>query len=143
VSRRYGASPAHLLAHLVALPLAVWALLQLADMRAFGNVLAWLVAAVVLHDLVLLPAYSTLDRAGRLAAGRAINHVRVPAGISLLLLLVFWGTIAGRGEGAYRRVSGLGFEGYLERWLLVTAALFAVSGLLYVARRGRGGGSIT
>jgi hypothetical protein len=141
--RRYGASPAHLLAHLVALALAAWALLQLADMRAFGNVLAWLVAAVLLHDLVLLPAYSALDRVGRRAAGQAINYVRVPAGISLLLLLVFWGTVAGRGDGAYRRVSGLGFDGYLERWLLVTAALFAVSGLLYAARRGKGGGSIT
>jgi hypothetical protein len=136
MSRLYGASPLHLLAHLAALPLAVWALLQLADMRAFANVAAWLVAAVVLHDLVLLPLYSGLDRVGRLGAGRAINHVRVPAAISLLLLGVFWGTISGRGEGAYRRVSGMGFDGYAERWLLVTAGLFLLSGLVYLVRRG-------
>jgi hypothetical protein len=144
MSRRYGASPLHLLAHLVALALAGWALLQLADMRAFANVVAWLVAAVVLHDLVLLPAYSGVDRAARRSAGPAINFVRVPAGISLLLLVVFWGTIGDRGDGAYRRASGLGYDGYAERWLLATAALFTAAALLYLARRYRsGGGSST
>jgi hypothetical protein len=135
--RRYGASPLHMAGHLVALALAAWALLQLADTSAFGRVVAWLVAAVVVHDLVLLPAYSGLDRATQRAAGRAVNFVRVPAAISLLLLVVFWGAISGAGEGAYRRASGLGFDGYLERWLLVTAALFAVAALLYAARRRR------
>jgi hypothetical protein len=134
MSRRYGASPLHLLAHLVALALAAWALLQLADMPAFGRVAAWLVAAVVLHDLVVLPAYSALDRAAQRGAGPAVNFVRVPAAISLLLLAVFWGTIADRGEGAYRRASGLEFDGYLQRWLLITAALFASAALAYAVR---------
>ena len=90
---------------------------------------------MILHDLVLLPAYSALDRVGRASpCAGAINYVRVPAGLSLLMLLVFWGTIRGKGEGAYPRVSGLEYEGYVARWLLVSAALFAISGALYLLR---------
>ena len=59
---RYGASPVHLLAHLILLPIVGWALLTVLDFRAASNVVLWLVAAVILHDLILLPAYSTLDR---------------------------------------------------------------------------------
>jgi uncharacterized membrane protein len=134
---RYGASPIHLLAHLILLPLSGWALLTVLDFRAAANVVAWLIGAVILHDLVLLPAYSTLDRLARTAARGAVNYVRVPAGLSLLMLLVFWGTIRGNGEGAYKRVSGLEYEGYFSRWLLVTAALFALSGALYLLRSRR------
>lgn len=123
------------LAHLILLPIAGWALLTVLDFRAAGNVVVWLVAAVILHDLVLLPAYSGLDGLARRAAGDAVNFVRVPAGISLLLLLVFWSTIRGKGDGAYHHVSGLHYEGYAGRWLLVSAGLFAVSGALYLARR--------
>ena len=131
---RYGASPVHLLAHLILLPLIGWALLTVLDFRAASNVVLWLVAAVILHDLMLLPAYSALDRLGQVTVRGAINYVRVPLGLSLLMLLVFWGTIRGKGEGAYRNVSGLEYEGYVGRWLLVSAALFAISGALYLLR---------
>jgi hypothetical protein len=131
---RYGASPVHLLAHLIVLPLIGWALLTVLDFRGASNVALWLVAAVILHDLVLLPVYSALDRLGQLTVKGAINYVRVPLGLSLLMLMVFWGTIRGAGEGAYRNVSGLEYEGYVARWLLVSAALFAISGALYVLR---------
>ena len=57
------------------------------------------------------------------------------AGLSLLTLLVFWGTIRGKGAGPYQRVSGLEYEGYVGRWLLLTGALFAASGALYLLRR--------
>ena len=52
------------------------------------------------------------------------------------MLVVFWGTIAGKGAGAYHAVSGRSFDGYGLRWLLVSAALFAASGVLSLARRG-------
>ncbi len=132
---RYGASPVHLLAHLALLPIVAWALLTVLDFRAASNVVLWLVGAVILHDLVLLPAYSALDRVARVAVPGAINHVRVPGGLSLLSLLVFWGTIRGKGEGTYTRVSGLSWDGYGTRWLLVTAALFALSAAVYFARK--------
>ena len=134
---RYGASPVHLLAHLVLLPVVAWALLTVLDFRAASNVVLWLVGSVILHDFVLLPAYSVLDRVARVAVPGAINYVRVPAGLSLLSLLVFWGTIRGKGEGAYARVSGLEYEGYVSRWLLLTGALFVVSGALYLFRTRR------
>jgi hypothetical protein len=134
VRRAYGASPIHLLAHLVLLPLIAWALLTVLDLAAAANVVVWLVAAVILHDLVLLPAYSALDRASRAALGGAVNYVRVPAGLSLLLLLVFWSTIRGKGARNFHRVSGLVWDGYALRWMLVTAALFAVSAALYLVR---------
>lgn len=141
----YGGSPVHLLAHLILLPLALWALLGMLDLRPFTNVVLWLLGAIVLHDFVLLPFYSVLDRTARVATARprvsAVNYLRVPAAISALLLVVYWGVISGRGEGAYARVSGLEYEGYLGRWLLVTAALFAVSTVLYLLRLRSGGGS--
>jgi hypothetical protein len=135
VSRRYGAGPLHLLAHLAALALAGWALLQILPLRGADRVLLWLVGAIVLHDVLLWPLYSLLDRAERLALrGPRVNYVRVPAALSGLLLLVFFPVICGQGEGAYRGTSTLEYEGYLERWLLVSAALFIAAALFYVVQ---------
>jgi hypothetical protein len=134
--RRYGSSPLHLLAHLVLLPLAAWALLQVLDLRTAGRVLLWLAGAVVVHDLLLLPFASALDRAAqRVAPGPAVNFVRVPAGLALLLGLVFSGQISGRSDPAFSRASGLQPDGALARWLLASAALFAIAAGLYLLRR--------
>jgi hypothetical protein len=136
--KRYGASPLHVLAHLVLLPLAAWALLRVLDLSTAGRVLLWLAGAIVAHDLVLLPFYSLLDRAAeRAVPGRAVNFVRVPAGLALLLGLVFFGEISGRSDRAFSRASGLTLEGSLGRWLIASAALFALAGGLYLLR-GRG-----
>jgi hypothetical protein len=131
----YGASPIHLLAHLILLPIVAWALLTVLDFRAARNVVLWLVCAVILHDLILLPLYSTLDWLARGLSRSAINYVRVPAGLSLLMLLVFWSTIRGKGTGNFHFTSGLSYHGYFSRWLLVTAGMFALSGALLLARR--------
>jgi hypothetical protein len=136
--RAYGASPLHVLAHLALLPLCAWALLEIVGTRRAANIVAWLVACVVVHDLVLLPLYSGADRVGRRAAGAAVNYVRVPAALSMLMLLVFFGTVGERGEDAYRAASGRSYEGYATRWLLVSAVLFAGSAALYLLRRGGG-----
>jgi len=37
-------------------------------------------------------------------------------------------------EPSFNRVSGLTYDGYFARWLLITAVLFAVSGGLYLLR---------
>lgn len=80
---------------------------------------------MIVHDLVLLPLFSALDRAARrLTAGRGpstVNYLRVPVGLSALLLLVYFPVISDRGGRAYHAVSGMAFAGYLERWLLVPA----------------------
>ena len=132
---RYGASPLHLLAHLAVLPLVAWALLQFIDRPDALRILVWLALSAVVHDLVLLPFYSALDRAEqRVVRGPAVNYVRVPALLSGLLLLVFFPAISGKGEPSFQRVSGLTYDGYLARWLLITAALFAVAGAAYLLR---------
>ena len=102
-------------------------------------------AAIVAHDLVLLPLYSLVDRAGsRLlrparshGAVSALNHVRVPALLSGLMLLVWFPLVLGLSDPTFRSNTGLATDGYLARWLLLSGALFAVSGLLYLARRAR------
>jgi len=128
------------LANLVLLPVCARALVTLfgvSSAKAAMGIATWLLAAAIVHDLVVLPLYSGLDRGARaVLSGPAVNYVRIPAGLSLLMLVVFWGTIAGRGEGAYHAVSGLSYEGYALRWLIVSAALFTASGVLYLARRG-------
>ena len=92
---------------------------------------------MILHDLVLLPAYSALDRLARVAVRGAINYVRVPAGLSLLMLLVFWGTIRGKGEGALRARQRAGVRGL--RGALAAAHRRAVRdlGALYLLRTRR------
>jgi hypothetical protein len=138
VKARYGASPLHLLAHLVVLPLVAWALLQVVDRPDALRILLWLALRAVVHDFVLLPFYSVLDRAGQRAAPRpAVNYVRVPALLSGLLLLVFFPAISGKGEPSFQRTSGLTYDGYLARWLLITAALFAISAVAYRLRGSR------
>jgi hypothetical protein len=142
VKARYGSSPLHLLAHLAALAFAAWALLQALQLGGWERIVLWLAGAVVLHDMVLWPAYTTLDRLARRGrpAGWA-NYVRVPAGISALLLLAFFPVICGKGERTYERVSGESWEGYAGRWLLVSALLFAVAGALYLLRSRSGSSS--
>jgi hypothetical protein len=139
---RYGASPLHLLAHLAALALAAWALLQALQLGGAERIVLWLAGAVLLHDLVLWPAYATLDRLARRGrpAGWA-NYVRVPVGISALLALVFFPVMCGKGGATYARVSAASWEGYAARWLLVSAALFAVAGALYLVRSRTGSSS--
>ena len=133
--RAYGSSPVHLAAHAVAFAVAGWAIVQLAELRRADNVLAWFVAAVVLHDLLLLPVYSALDRAAARVTGvRAVNYVRVPAAFSALLFAVWFPTILGLNDRGFRRVAGFIREDALEHWLALTAALFAVSAALWAIR---------
>ncbi|MDI5970754.1 hypothetical protein POF50_015635 [Streptomyces sp. SL13] len=143
--RRYGASVLHLL-----LTLCSWALAGYAGVRLLNGdtlgVVIWFVGAAVLHDLVLLPVYGVLDRAlqgvtrrrgGRRAGGgTAVNYVRVPVFLSGLLLLV-WFPLVLRLVGHYTAATGLPADRFWEHWLLITAALFALSALCYVARSWR------
>jgi hypothetical protein len=142
--RRYGASPWHLAGHLIALAVAIFALDRIASMENVAVVIALYIGLVIGHDLILLPAYSGLDRLARtvLARGRlrdrtrvrAINHLRAPALISGLLLLIYAPLISGRADRGYLLISGHHATGYLRNWLLISAALFLGSGLIYALR---------
>ena len=81
------------------------ALLQIAAARRRGaDPAAGWSARVVLHDLLLLPVYTALDRArAPRAAGRGRSTTcACPLGVSALLLLVFFPVIAGKGEARLR-----------------------------------------
>ena len=139
-ARRYGASPVHLLAHLALLPLVAWAVLQVLDFRGARDVVVWFVAALVLHDLVLVGAYSALDRVWQRARVRGIpvvNHLRAPAVASGVSFLVFFPLILGKSDGNLRYVSGVAPSGYLERWLLLVAVVWALSALVLGVRLAR------
>ncbi|GLW03371.1 hypothetical protein [Streptomyces lavendulae] len=144
--RRYGASPLHLLLVLASFALAAYAGLRLFEGDTLG-VAVWFVGAALLHDLVLLPLYSVTDRAAQAlftrgaGAGRttprvSVNYVRVPAFISGVLLLVWWPLVLRRVEH-YTAATALPADGFLGRWLLITAALFAASAVVLVVRTRR------
>lgn len=136
MKRAYGATPVHLVGHLLLLLLTGYAVVQIFALDNTGKILAWLAAAVLLHDAVLWPLYTGADRAGQ-ALGARVNYVRVPLGLSLLLALVFLSTVSGRGEATYSHASGRGWDGYVMRWLVASAVLFLVSGLVYAVRARR------
>jgi hypothetical protein len=63
-----------------------------------------------------------------------LAYLCVPACLSALLLLVFFPLILRLDTSDFRAVTGRGNGPYLYRWLAVSAALFALSGLLYARR---------
>ena len=142
LARLYGASPLHLLTLLASSALAAYAGVRLLA-GAPWQVAAWVVGAAVAHDLVLAPLYALADAPLAAAARRRgarelpgvpwVNHVRFPAVVSGVLLLVFAPSIL-RWSGGYQRTTELSSEPYLGRWLLITAALFALSAAAYALR---------
>lgn len=104
----------------------------------------WFIGSAVVHDLVLFPLYAGVDvalvtllrRRPALAtvAGVAwLNHLRVPAVISGLLLLV-WSPLILRVPTTYTEASGLSAQPFLSRWVAVTAVLFAISAVTLAVR---------
>jgi hypothetical protein len=149
VKRLYGSSPIHLLAHVASLALALWAIGQILDARSPLTIVVWLVGAVLLHDAILWPLYSLLDQLAWTAAlaidgGRrvpALNYLRVPFGLSVLMFMAAFPAITEHREQNYTRVSGIGFDGYLGRWLLACGLLFAGSAVIYAVRVRRAAGA--
>jgi hypothetical protein len=144
---RYGAGPLHLAAGLVCLGVAGLAAWHWFDAGAGDGkrILVWFLGAIVVHDLVFVPAYSLADRllsrrsAARDRARPAIwrAHVRVPAILSGLLGLVFAPLIFRFSHGDYGDASGLSASVYLDRWLIASAVLFGISAAVFLARTGR------
>ena len=134
---RYGAGPGHLLATIASFAIAAAAVVGWTQRpRDLTNVIEWFIAAILLHDLVLLPIYSLADRVtiGFLPS-RAAVYVRVPTVISLLLLATVFPTVLGEGARSTFNLSGIHEHGYLLRWLVLTGVLFALSGLAFALRR--------
>ncbi|WP_433281890.1 hypothetical protein [Micromonospora sp. CA-244673] len=138
--RAYGAAPWHPLLLAGCFAVTGWIALRLAGEASAGRMLLWFLGAVIAHDLVLFPVYASLDRVARRALARGgipspLNHVRVPALGAGLLFLVYLPGILGLGDGTYASATGLAPRVMLGRWLVVSGVLFAVSALIYAARR--------
>ena len=161
----YGSHPLHLLTMLSGFALLGYTLTTFKPATLWNpgtwwqSIVIWLAAAVIAHDLLLFPLYALADRAlfarigGRAARGQASpsrvsarNHILVPALGAGLTLLIFLPGIIEQGAATYHAATGQTQQPFLGRWLLLTAAMFAVSALGYatrlvVARRRAAGGS--
>jgi hypothetical protein len=138
----YGSGPLHLTAIGASFALAGYALLQILDQPQALDFVLWLAAAVIAHDVVLLPVYSLMALIAYRGLGvsegqpvriAALNHVRLPAMLSGLMLLVWFPLILGLSD-RYERATALSIEPYLGRWLLLTGAAFAISAVLFAVR---------
>ena len=139
--RWYGANPLHLLALLGCFALAGYAAALLVPSRPVG-VAVWFLGAAVGHDLLLVPLYALADksamaairhRAPRLPPYPWINYLRVPAGLSGLLLLV-WLPLILRLHTSYQASTTLSPDPYVWHWLAVTGALFLLSAAAFALR---------
>jgi hypothetical protein len=144
--RAYGAGPLHLLATIASLALAAYAFTRIFNGPQALNVVIWFVGAIVAHDLIAFPLYTALDRVsamvGRVGQSSGprvpvVNYVRVPAILAGIAFIVYFPLILRLGDGRYERATGVSQDVYLGRWLLICAALFAVSAVLYALRTGR------
>ena len=146
--RRYGAGPLHLLAALASFAVAAYALSRALELTAHPErIVLWLGGSIVAHDLILFPAYALIGAiaaAALLGSSRdsrlriaALNHLRVPALASGLLLLVWFPLVAGPAERTFMRASGLSKDVYFERWLWLSAALFLASAVVFAVRARR------
>jgi len=139
--RWYGANPLHLLVLLGSFALAGYAAVLLVSPRPLA-VAVWFAGAVVGHDLLLVPLYTLADRSviaairhrgPRLATIAWVNYLRVPAGLSLLLLLV-WFPLILRLHTHYQESTTLSPNPYLWHWLAVTGTLFLLSAAAFALR---------
>lgn len=137
--RRYGASPLSLVGSLAAIAVSAFALAQMfqPDVAPFPlNLLIWLFAGALLHDLVLLPGYSAADLGMRaVVPADAVNFVRFPLAISAVLFLVWFPRILDRQPQNYERALGHPPPDFLGRWLVCCGVLFAGSAILFAVRR--------
>lgn len=146
LTERYGAGPLHMLA-----ALAMTAICGYGAIRILGSpdplgVFIWLAGAVLLHDAIAFPLYTVF---ARIAFGRACEspkpetvaaatHLRVAIFLSGLLFIVWFPEILTLQGDRYTSASGVSSSVFLERWLLLSAGIFVISGLSY-ALRVRGG----
>src|SRR6201996_8588087 len=139
----YGASPLHLLTMIGSFALAGYAAAELLPVNPVG-ILVWLVAAVIGHDLLLMPLYTLADRSAtavfrhrplNLPAGPWINYLRVPAVLSGVLLLI-WFPLIFRLPARFPASTTLPLDPYLWHWLAVTRALFLLSATALALRLG-------
>lgn len=144
----YGSHPLHLLTVTAGFALFAYAVVAVKPASLWNtnvwwqSIAVWFAAAIIAHDLVLFPIYALADRllvgakADRLPTLRVpvLNYIRVPALGAGLTLLVFLPGIIEQGGPTYLAATGQTQDGFLGRWLLLTAVIFGVSAVVYAIR---------
>lgn len=140
-TRLYGAGPLHAVLMLASFAIAGYVVSVVLGVSHAGWIGVWVAGAIVAHDLVLFPLYAAADRLlsrrGGPPGSPAVpwkNHVRAPVVLSGTLLLVTFPLVLRLSEPNYAKATGLHTSVYLNRWLVVTAAVFACSAVVYAAR---------
>ena len=114
-------------------------------LRSGGNlrwqlIIVWFLGAALVHDLVLFPLYALADRLTRRgtravkAPHVTLNYVRIPLLAVGLLFLLFFPGIFQQGADSYLSATGQTQDPFLERWLLLSAAIFGLSAIAYACR---------
>jgi hypothetical protein len=146
LQRHYGAGPVHLAGLAACFLVAAYALGKVLGESGWKEILALFVFCVVVHDLLVWPVYGIADRTALWVQNRSqgrpptvpwINHVRIPAAISALLLVMFFPLILRLSNAYYQQTTGFNENVYVFNWLAVTGILFAGSALIYAVRLGR------
>lgn len=141
----YGRGPVHLLGVIFCYSLAIYA-----GSKLFSNVSLWIAlafpAGIFLHDFVLFPFYSGIDRTLKRMQRRQkregkiavfwVNYLRVPVIVSFVLLLAYFPIILRLPEDRELYTS-LSPDPYLYRWLIVTAVFAAGSAFAYYLKKRR------
>jgi hypothetical protein len=143
----YGSYPLHLLTMAAGFALLGYVVVTVKPTTLWNphswwqSIAVWFAAAVIAHDLLLFPIYALADRilwARRRPARRlpisVRNYLRIPALGSGLTLLVFLPGIIGQGASTYLAATGQTQQPFLGRWLLLTAAMFTTSAIVYLLR---------
>ena len=134
----YGAGPGHLAVLLLSLAVAGYAASIVAGDPLWPWMAVWFVAAVIGHDGVLSPLAAAADAVLRRLPRRrstTVNYYRVPMLGAGLTFLMFLPGIIRQGEPVVVGQTGLDQSPFLGRWLLLVAAMAAVSALVYGVRR--------
>jgi hypothetical protein len=143
ITRLYGAHPLHGLLMLSGLAFVGYLLSILIHVGNRGWLAIWLVGAIAAHDVILFPLYAAGDRALGMLRSRSastarrvpiVNHVRVPVVLSGILLLMTFPLVFRLSEHVYFRATGQHTSVYFLRWVLISAAFFAGSAVIYLAR---------
>jgi hypothetical protein len=148
----YGSHPLHLLTMAAGFALVGYVMVTFKPATLWNahawwqSIAVWLGGAIIAHDLVLFPLYALADRLLGIATKRrrrrprgqprvsARNYLRIPALGSCLCLVMFFPGIIRQESATYLAASGQTQQPFLGRWLLLTAAMFIASALLYTIR---------
>ena len=145
--RVYGTNPLHLLTLAAGFALFGYVVATIKPTTLWNpdtwwqSIVVWFAAAIIIHDLVLFPIYALADRF--LLATRSdrrpskvpvLNYIRIPALGAGLTLLLFLPGIIEQGAPTYLAATGQTQDPFFGRWLLLTAAMFAASAVVYAIR---------